>query len=84
MVTRESKTECRMNVVSDLKTVISNINSLLEQNAKLRVKKSVSTVYIFILCFIGFKFLMKVNEIKIKKGVDLAQHLVDFYDAQVT
>ena len=31
MVTRESKTECRMNVVSDLKTVISNINSLLEQ-----------------------------------------------------
>ena len=27
---------------------------------------------------------MKVNEIKIKKGVDLAQHLVDFYDAQVT
>ena len=38
----------------------------------------------FILCFIGFKFLMKVNEIKIKKGVDLAQHLVDFYDAQVT
>ena len=53
-------------------------------NAKLRVKKSVSTVYIFILCFIEFKFLMKVNEIKIKKGVDLAQHLVDFYDAQVT
>jgi len=28
--------------------------------------------------------LMKVNEIKVKKGVELAQHLVEFYYAQVT
>ena len=33
-------------------------------------------------CFL--KFLMKVNEIKVKKGVELAQHLVEFYYAQVT
>lgn len=30
------------------------------------------------------EFLMKVNEIKVKKGVELAQHLVEFYYAQVT
>ncbi|XP_068737662.1 arf-GAP with SH3 domain, ANK repeat and PH domain-containing protein 2-like [Montipora capricornis] len=30
------------------------------------------------------EFLIKVNEIKVKKGVELAQHLVEFYYAQVT
>ena len=37
-----------------------------------------------IFFFISFKFFMKVNEIKVKKGVELAQHLVEFYYAQVT
>ena len=37
-----------------------------------------------IFIFRSFKFLMKVNEIKVKKGVELAQHLVEFYNAQVT
>lgn len=36
------------------------------------------------IIFLFFKFLMKVNEIKVKKGVELAQHLVEFYYAQVT
>lgn len=28
------------------------------------------------------QYLIKVNEIKTKKGVDLLQHLVDYYQAQ--
>ena len=33
--------------------------------------------------FLVIKLLIKVNEIKVKKGVELAQHLVEFYYAQV-
>ena len=33
--------------------------------------------------FLVVKLLIKVNEIKVKKGVELAQHLVEFYYAQV-
>ncbi len=29
-----------------------------------------------------FQYLIKVNEIRTKKGVDLLQHLVEFYQAQ--
>lgn len=31
-----------------------------------------------------FQYLIKANEIKTKKGVDLLQHLVDYYHAQNT
>ena len=44
------------------------------------------TVFIFLrfnVIFLVVKLLIKVNEIKVKKGVELAQHLVEFYYAQV-
>ena len=37
----------------------------------------------FNVIFLVIKLLIKVNEIKVKKGVELAQHLVEFYYAQV-
>ena len=37
----------------------------------------------FNVIFLVVKLLIKVNEIKVKKGVELAQHLVEFYYAQV-
>ena len=43
-------------------------------------------VFIFLrfnVIFLVVKLLIKVNEIKVKKGVELAQHLVEFYYAQV-
>ena len=37
----------------------------------------------FILAYSVFlQYLIKVNEIKTKKGVDLLQHLVEYYQAQ--
>lgn len=48
------------------------------------VYKLCSPYWCPIIIFLSFKFLMKVNEIKVKKGVELAQHLVEFYNAQVT
>ena len=33
-------------------------------------------------CLPYLQYLIKVNEIKAKKGVDLLQHLVDFHHAQ--
>ncbi len=35
-----------------------------------------------IISFFIFQYLIKVNEIKTKKGVDLLQHLVEYYQAQ--
>jgi len=43
---------------------------------------SLSVLFCFFILF--FKVLIKGNEIKVKKGVELAQHLVEFYHAQVT
>ena len=31
---------------------------------------------------IRWQYLMRVNEVKTKKGVDLLQHLVEYYHAQ--
>ena len=33
-------------------------------------------------CMCVVQYLIKVNEIKTKKGADLLQHLVDYYQAQ--
>jgi len=35
-----------------------------------------------IMSAVCVQYLIKVNEIKTKKGADLLQHLVDYYQAQ--
>ena len=46
------------------------------------IRRCVSAVALMIPAAWRFQYLVKVNEIKTKKGVDLLQHLVDFHHAQ--
>lgn len=42
-----------------------------------------SLIYVCHMClFFVFQYLIKVNEIKTKKGVDLLQNLIKYYHAQ--
>lgn len=48
----------------------------------LRTSKVQSLMYIFLFFFFLLQYLIKFNEIKTKKGIELLQHLVEYYHAQ--
>ena len=43
---------------------------------------SIHSLIVFLFFFSSLQYLMKVNEIKTKKGVELLQHLLEYYHAQ--
>jgi hypothetical protein len=75
-----------LNVMGQLNCYKTNIYPVNKNKLNVLALVSLSVVVSVVIDYFGFyvlfQYLIKVNEIKTKKGIELLQHLVEYYHAQ--